>query len=213
LPANLLVIFKKYAGDFERMTTRQTILKLFYPVLMKLRYLLQDKKILQNEKYIEPLESFYDLSIELIDGKVFPLKHYKGKKILLVNTASDCAYTAQYEELQKLSVHFKEKLLVIGFPANDFKEEEKGNDQQIAAFCRDNFGVSFPLAKKSKVVKSIEQNEVFHWLTHKKRNGWNDKMPSWNFSKYLVNEQGILTHYFDASVSPIGHVVIKAINQ
>ncbi len=150
------------------MTFRQTILKLFYPVVMALRKLRQGNKILQNEKYRGPAESFYDLSIELIDGKVIPLKNYKGKKILLVNTASDCAYTAQYEELQKLSLHFKEKLLVIGFPANDFKKQEKGNDQQVADFCRDNFGVSFPLAKKSKVVKSTEQNEVFHWLTHKK---------------------------------------------
>jgi len=180
---------------------------------MWLRKLAPGKKFFYNEKYIEPPASFYDLSIELNDGKVISLKNYTGKKILLVNTASDCAYTAQYDELQKLSVHFKEKLIVIGFPANDFKEQEKGTDQEVADFCQENFGVSFPLAKKSKVVKSRDQNEVFHWLTHKKRNGWNDKMPSWNFSKYLVNEEGILTHYFDTSVSPIGHIVIKAINQ
>ncbi|MDQ3683538.1 MAG: glutathione peroxidase [Bacteroidota bacterium] len=198
---------------YVKMTFRQRILKLFYPLVMTFRNLAPGKKILYNEKKIEPSESFYELSIELIDGKIISLKNFMGKKILLVNTASDCGYTAQYAELQKLSDHFKNQLIVIGFPANDFKEQEKGSDQEVAAFCRDNFDVSFPLAKKSKVVKSIEQNEVFHWLTHKKRNGWNDKMPSWNFSKYLVDEQGMLTHYFDASVSPIGHVVIKAINQ
>ena len=195
------------------MTLRQKILKLVYPLLMGFRKLAPGKKILFNEKYIEPPESIHALSIQLNDGKVILLKNYAGKKILLVNTASDCAYTAQYAELQKLSVHFKKELIVIGFPANDFKEQEKGNDQQVAGFCADNFGISFPLAKKSRVVKSAEQHEVFHWLTHKKRNGWNDKMPSWNFSKYLVNEEGILTHYFDASVSPIGHIVVKAINQ
>ncbi len=124
-----------------------------------------------------------------------------------------CGYTAQYAELEKLSDHFKKELIVIGFPANDFKEQEKGNDQQVAAFCQDNFSISFLIAKKSKVIKTTGQNEVFNWLTHKKRNGWNDKMPSWNFSKYLVNEDGILTHYFDASVSPVGHMVVKAINQ
>jgi glutathione peroxidase len=180
---------------------------------MWFRNLAPGKKILYNEKFIDPPESFYKLSVELNDGKFIPLKNFTGKKILLVNTASDCAYTAQYDELQKLSVHFKKQLVIIGFPANDFKEQEKGTDLEVAEFCRENFSVNFPLAKKSKVIKSTEQNEVYQWLTHKKRNGWNDKMPSWNFSKYLVNEEGILTHYFDTSVSPIGHIVIKAINQ
>ncbi len=192
---------------------RQRILKLLYPVLMVFRKVSRGKKILYNKKKIEPLESFFELSIELNNGKVISLKKYKGKKILLVNTASDCGYTAQYSELQKLSVRFKEALVVIGFPANDFKEQEKGTDNEVATFCKKNFGISFPLAKKTKVLKSPDQNEVFYWLSHKKSNGWNDKVPSWNFSKYLVNEQGILTHYFDASVSPLGPVVIEAISQ
>jgi glutathione peroxidase len=180
---------------------------------MVFRKVSRGKKILYNKKKIEPLESFFELSIELNNGKVISLKKYKGKKILLVNTASDCGYTAQYSELQKLSVRFKEALVVIGFPANDFKEQEKGTDNEVATFCKKNFGISFPLAKKTKVLKSPDQNEVFYWLSHKKSNGWNDKVPSWNFSKYLVNEQGILTHYFDASVSPLGPVVIEAISQ
>ena len=195
------------------MTLRQKILKLIYPLLMEWSKLASGKKIIYNEKYIAPLESIHALSIELNDGKIIPLKNYRGKKILLVNTASNCGYTAQYAELEKLSDHFKKELIVIGFPANDFKEQEKGNDQQVAAFCQDNFSISFLIAKKSKVIKTTGQNEVFNWLTHRKRNGWNDKMPSWNFSKYLVNEEGILTHYFDASVSPVGHMVVKAINQ
>ncbi|MFN2439972.1 MAG: glutathione peroxidase [Chitinophagaceae bacterium] len=197
----------------KRMTFRQKILKLVYPLLMVYRKLVNKKNGFCNEKNIKPPESFYELSIELNDGRVILLKHFSGKKILLVNTASDCGYTAQYAELQKLSVRFAKEVIVIGFPANDFKEQEKGNDEEIAEFCQANFGVSFLLAKKTKVLKSIEQNEVFHWLTHKRRNGWNDKMPSWNFSKYLVNEEGVLTHYFDPWVSPVGHAVIKAINQ
>ncbi|WP_315818648.1 glutathione peroxidase [Paraflavitalea speifideaquila] len=128
-----------------------------------------------------------------------------------MNTASDCGYTNQYEDLQKLYETYKDKLVIIGFPANDFHEQEKGNDEEIAQFCKVNFGVSFPLAKKSVVIKSPEQNPVFGWLTHKALNGWNEQEPSWNFSKYLVNERGVLTHYFDPSVSPTSNVVITAI--
>ncbi len=135
----------------------------------------------------------------------------KGKKILLVNTASNCGYTNQYNDLQKLHQRYSDKLVVLGFPANDFKEQEKGNDEEIAQFCQVNFGVSFPLAKKSRVVKSVEQNPVFNWLTDKSKNGWTNKQPSWNFAKYLVNENGILTHYFDPSISPLDKQVISAI--
>jgi glutathione peroxidase len=106
---------------------------------------------------------------------------------------------------------FSNKLEIIAFPANDFKEQEKGNDEEIAQFCKVNFGVTFPLAKKSVVVKSADQNDIFKWLTNKNQNGWNDQPPSWNFSKYLLNEQGELTHYFGPSVSPLSEEVLKAI--
>jgi len=131
--------------------------------------------------------------------------------VLLVNTASDCGYTNQYDDLQKLYKQFEQKLVIIGFPANDFKEQEKGDDEAIAEFCKLNFGVTFPLAKKSSVVRSAQQNEVFRWLTDKMKNGFTSKQPSWNFSKYLVDEDGVLTHYFDPSVSPLSKEVIAAI--
>ena len=130
---------------------------------------------------------------------------------MLVNTASDCGYTEQYEALQKIYEENKEKLAVIGFPANDFKEQEKGTDEEIAQFCKLNFGVTFPLMKKSVVKKVAEQNEVFKWLTDSAKNGWNNKPPSWNFAKYIVNEEGVLTNYFGSSVSPAGKEVKKAI--
>ena len=130
---------------------------------------------------------------------------------MLVNTASNCGYTDQYEALQKLSEEYKDKLIVIGFPANDFKQQEKGSDEEIAQFCKLNFGVTFPLMKKTVVVKTAEQNEVFRWLTDSTKNGWNNKAPSWNFTKYIVNEEGVLTNYFGASVSPAGKDVIKVI--
>ena len=104
-------------------------------------------------------------------------------------------------------------MVIIGFPANDFKEQEKGNDDDIASFCKLNFGVSFPLASKSVVVKTAQQNPVFNWLTHAAQNGWNEQAPSWNFSKYLVNEEGVLTHYFDPAIDPMSDAVTKAITE
>ena len=119
-----------------------------------------------------------------------------------MNTASDCGYTAQYDDLQKMYMENKDKLIILGFPSNDFGNQEKGNDEEIAQFCKINFGITFPLMKKTVVKKTSAQNSVFRWLTDKKENGWNDHQPDWNFSKYFVNEEGILTHYFGPSISP-----------
>ena len=132
---------------------------------------------------------------------------------MLVNTASECGYTAQYDDLQKLYEVHREKLVIIGFPANDFGQQEKGSNDQIAEFCRVNFGVTFPLAQKSTVIAGDQQNDIFRWLTRKDRNGWNTQPPTWNFSKYLVNEEGVLTHYFDPAVSPMSDEVVKAVEK
>ena len=169
-------------------------------------------RFLENEANIHPAESFYSLSTQLNNGTELKFDSLRGKKVLLVNTASNCGYTNQYDDLQKLFEQHRDNLTVIGFPANDFKEQEKGNDEEIAQFCRVNFGVTFPLAKKGTVKKGNHQQKVFRWLTDKTKNGWNGKQPSWNFSKYLVDEQGILTHYFDAAISPLGEEVSNAIN-
>ena len=130
---------------------------------------------------------------------------------MLVNTASDCGYTNQYTDLQKLADEYKDKLIVLGFPANDFKEQEKGTDEEIAAFCKLNFGVTFPLMKKTVVLRSAQQNPVYQWLPEEAKNGWNSKVPSWNFTKYLVNGEGVLTNYFGPSVSPLSKELITAI--
>jgi glutathione peroxidase len=106
---------------------------------------------------------------------------------------------------------YGDQVAVIGFPANDFKNQEQGTDEEIAGFCRTNFGVTFPLARKSKVI-GPEQNEVFRWLSDKTKNGWNDKPPSWNFSKYLVNEDGMLLNYFDPGISPMSTDILTIIN-
>lgn len=195
------------------MTLRQRFWKLFYPVLLTAdKILKRNVKVLSNVGGARPGQSIFDLSLQLNDGKILSLDQFRGKKVLLVNTASNCAYTAQYSELQKLQQYFGERLAIIAFPSNDFKEQERGSDEEIASFCTTEYQVQFPLAHKSSVVKGKRQNEVFKWLTDKSRNGWNTKQPSWNFSKYLINEEGVLSHYFDPGISPTGHQVIKAIN-
>jgi glutathione peroxidase len=194
------------------MTARQKVLKAVYPMWM---WFAGKKglntKNLSNEKAM-PTVSFYSLKDTLIDGEAFDFKQLKGKKIMLVNTASDCGYTGQYDDLQKLSEQYRDKLVVIGFPANDFKEQEKGSNEEIAAFCKLNFGVSFPLMKKSSVKKGPGQNKIFEWLTESTKNGWNSQAPSWNFCKYIVDEQGRLANYFGSTIEPLGKEIETAIN-
>lgn len=214
----LIVVFIGYVLIINRntpgMTGRQKILKAVYPVMMRVTRLFgKNNKMLNNEKTVTPPQSLYDLSVTLNNGDTLSLASLRGKKILLVNTASDCGYTNQYADLQQLYQQYKDQLVVIGFPANDFKEQEKGNDTEIAQFCKVNYGVTFPLAKKSSVIASPEQNAIFQWLTHKTQNGWNEQPPSWNFSKYLVNEQGMLTNYFDPSVPPLSEAITTAIKK
>jgi glutathione peroxidase len=168
---------------------------------------------LANAAGKKPAHPLYNLSVTLNNGTALPLASLKGKKVLLVNTASECGYTGQYTELQQLADRYKDQLEVIGFPANDFKEQEKASDEQIAQFCTRNFGVQFPLAKKTSVVPGPQQHPLFAWLTNPQQNGWNNQMPDWNFSKYLVDEQGVLTHYFGPAISPLSGEVTDAVNK
>ncbi|MDN3658429.1 glutathione peroxidase [Ferruginibacter paludis] len=192
------------------MTIKQRLLKVFYPALMKLSGLKKDRIKINGQK-IPPVVSIYTLKLLKSNNELLSLSDLKGKKILLVNTASDCGYTHQYEALEKLYKKFNNKLIILGFPANDFKEQETGTDEDIASICKINYGVSFPLMKKSRVIKGADQNAVFNWLSSADKNGWNNKAPVWNFSKYLVDEEGVLTHYFDPSVSPLGTEMLAAI--
>ncbi len=214
LAASFWIYVEVVNRNAKDMTVKQKVLKAVYPLFTGLNRLFgKNTQVVKNKNHIQPKQSIYDLSIQLNDGSKLSLENLKGKKILLVNTASDCGYTGQYVELQKLYQQHKEELVVIGFPANDFHGQEQRSDDEIEKFCTLNFGVSFPLAAKSVVVKSPQQNEVFQWLTDKSKNGWNDQQPSWNFSKYIVDEQGILTDYFDPAISPMSHEVLESINK
>lgn len=193
------------------MKGKQSILRFVYPLIMKLSRLLGiNSHIHHNTGNTAPVSSFYELQSIQNNGVPLSMQQYKGQKILLVNTASGCGYTNQYGQLQQLHKRYP-GLVILGFPANDFKEQETGNDGEIAQFCEINFGVTFPLMKKSVVVKNEAQNPVFEWLSSSRLNGWNNMAPEWNFSKYLVNEQGILMHYFGPAVSPLSNTIISAI--
>jgi glutathione peroxidase len=213
----LIIAFAVYVAIVNRnsknMTYRQKVLKAVYPALMWLTKITGSKTKTLSAENKKPAISFYSLNAIANNGSTTTFDNFKGKKVLLVNTASNCGYTNQYEELQQLQNQFQNKLVIIGFPANDFKEQEKGTDEEIAQFCKVNFGVTFPLMKKSIVIKSAQQNPVFKWLTDAAQNGWNNQAPSWNFSKYLVSESGELTNYFDPSVSPVSKEIKQALEK
>ena len=214
--AVLLIIFFSYVEIVNRnsvhMTYRQKFLKAVYPAFVWWAKISRsnDKK-LTNEK-AAPLISFYSLKDILNDGTTFDFIQLKGKKVFLVNTASDCGYTGQYEGLEKLYRQYKDKLVMIGFPANDFREQEKGNDETIGRFCKENYGVTFLLMKKSSVIKGTTQNVIYKWLTDPAMNGWNDQQPTWNFCKYIVDEKGALVHFYGSAVEPNSSEIINAVN-
>ncbi|MFN8244187.1 MAG: glutathione peroxidase [Ferruginibacter sp.] len=195
------------------MTYRQKFLKAVYPAWIwwtRLTGVNTQKKA--NVKARASV-SFYSLRYKLNNGNELDFSSLQGKKILIVNTASDCGYTNQYADLERLCQQYPLKLQVLAFPANDFKEQEKGDDASIADFCKRNYGVSFPLMQKSVVIKTAAQNPVFRWLTDSTLNGWNNEPPGWNFCKYLVDEKGQLTHVWGPSVVPFAPDIIQAINQ
>lgn len=157
-----------------------------------------------------PQTSIYDLKLKTLDGKEMDFSSYKGKKLLIVNTASECGYTPQYEELQHLHQDYGDKITVLGFPANNFGGQEPGTNEAIGAFCTKNFGVTFQLFAKSSVLPP-DQNPLYQWLTQPSQNGWNSEAPTWNFCKYLVNEKGELVRFYSASISPLSEEVLKMI--
>lgn len=160
---------------------------------------------------VGPTKSIYDIPLSSLDGtQSLNLSQYKGKKILIVNTASKCGYTPQYAELQQLQEKYADKLVIIGCPCNQFMEQEPGNATEIASFCQKNYGVTFPISEKLDV-KGSNQHPLYKWLCNKSENGAIDATVGWNFNKFLINEQGQLIGYFPSGVKPMGPEITGAL--
>jgi len=165
----------------------------------------------EEKTVVENTPSIYDFKMKSINGEEIDFAKYKGKKILIVNTASKCGNTPQYEGLQKLHEEYKDKLHILGFPANNFKAQEPGTDEEIAEFCKLNYGVTFQMFSKISV-KGDDKHPLYQWLTDADLNGWNSEEPNWNFSKYLVSEDGKLVKYFNAKTKPYDEQIISNLN-
>jgi glutathione peroxidase len=147
--------------------------------------------------------SFYDYNIAGIDGTdSLKMSDFKGKYVLCVNVASKCGYTPQYKDLQALYEKYQEKLVIIGFPCNQFLMQEPGSEEEIVTFCERNYGVNFPLTEKIKV-KGKDQHPIYAWLTSKERNGVSDAKVGWNFNKFLISPEGKWLGHFPSKVKPL----------
>ncbi len=157
-------------------------------------------------------KSIYDFKVESLTGGTIDFSAFKGKKILIVNTASQCGNTHQYADLQKIYDKYQGKLVIVGFPANDFGKQEPGSNQEIAEFCTQKYNVTFPMAAKISVVGD-DMAPIYQWLTQKKFNGLQDSQVQWNFQKYLIDENGKLVAVFEAGMSPLRSMVTDAIEK
>ena len=147
-------------------------------------------------------KTIYDFKVEGLDGNMISFADFKGKKILIVNTASQCGYTPQYEGLQALYNKYKDRLVIVGFPANNFGAQEPGSNKDIKEFCKKNYGVTFPMAAKISV-KGDDIAPIYKWLCNKSENGVLDATIKWNFNKFLLDEKGNLLYYFESKVTPM----------
>ena len=146
--------------------------------------------------------SFYDFKMKTLDGKkTIDFAQYKGKKVVLINVASKCGFTPQYADWQKFHEQHGDKIVVLGFPANNFLGQEPGSNEEIATFCQKNYGVTFQIFEKIDVIGE-KQAPLYQWLSKKDQNGWNDKEPSWNFCKYVIDENGNLSNFFASKIKP-----------
>ncbi|HEY1038569.1 MAG TPA: glutathione peroxidase [Bacteroidia bacterium] len=154
-------------------------------------------------------KSLHDFSVQTLEGKEFSFSSLKGKKVMIVNTASECGYTPQYAELEGLYEKYKDKnFVIIGFPCNDFGGQEPGTAAEIKTFCTKNYGVTFPLMEKV-VIKGDNISPVYKWLTHKSENGVEDANVKWNFNKFLIDENGKYVKHLGSGVTPMDDEITK----
>ena len=182
----IIVVFTSLACGFKKVTTRP------------------------DSGLQESTASIYDFRMNSITGEEIDFKQYKGKKLLIVNTASECGFTPQYEDLQKLHELHGEQILILGFPANNFGGQEPGSDIEIASFCKENYAVTFQMFSKISVEGS-EMAPLYKWLTDKSKNGWNEEAPNWNFCKYFINEKGELMKFYASAINPMSEELLKDI--
>ena len=158
---------------------------------------------------LSKVNTFHSFRVEGIEGGTIDFAALAGKKILVVNVASECGHTPQYGQLQELYEEFEDKIAIVGFPANNFGAQEPGSNHEIQTFCSRNYGVTFPLAAKVDVTT----HPVYQWLTKKALNGVQDSEVTWNFQKYALDEQGRLVHVFPPSVSPLDEEILEWLSQ
>lgn len=151
------------------------------------------------------MNTIHAFKVEGIAGGTLDFSAFAGKKILVVNVASECGYTPQYQQLQELYEEFEDKLTIVGFPANNFGGQEPGTNNEIQTFCTRNYGVTFPLAAKVDVAT----HPIYRWLTQKSQNGVLNSEVTWNFQKYALDEQGHLVHCFPPAISPLDEKVLN----
>jgi len=175
-----------------------------------MKYILFAFMILTSFKNISA-QSLYDIDLNNIDGANIDLSKFKGKYILFVNVASNCGFTKQYKQLEELYQTYKNDLVVIGLPCNQFGGQEPGNAEQIKSFCAKNFGVSFIITEKI-TAKGPDLHPIYAWLTDKKLNGKINSTVKWNFQKYLLNKEGKLIDYFNSSTSPMSSKITSLLN-
>lgn len=181
--------------------------KLFYLGLLSLMSLLSFAQT-KTTKTMEST-SIYQFKVKDIKGNEFDLASLKGKKVMIVNTASECGLTPQYKQLEELfKVYKNSNFVIIGFPANNFGAQEPGSNEQIASFCSLNYGVTFPMMSKISV-KGDDMHPLYHFLTEKSKNGLQDSEVKWNFQKYLIDEKGHLVQVVDPRTLPNDESIIK----
>jgi glutathione peroxidase len=169
----------------------------------------QKNEVISNTKNVMVTENLHQFKVEDIEGNSFDLSELKGKKVMVVNTASKCGLTPQYKDLQALYEQYKDKgLVIVGFPANNFMAQEPGSNDEIATFCSKNYGVTFPMMSKISV-KGKDMHPLYQFLTQKSRNGLQDSEVEWNFQKYLINEKGQLEQVVSPRTSPSSPEVIR----
>ena len=169
------------------------------------------KEVSSKSSSTESKGSFYDFKMKTLDGKeTIDFSKYKGKKVVVINVASKCGFTPQYADWEKFNKEHGDKIVVLGFPANNFLGQEPGTNEEIATFCQKNYGVTFQLFEKIEVIGK-NQHPLYQWLSKKDLNGWNDKAPTWNFCKYVIDEQGNVVTFLASGVKPDSEEFKKAV--